>query len=172
MSQSITESKYMDTPSDHIVVFVLIHVLPSKFVFISQNKIMHMEFCSSCEHICFSTEFWSPMFCNHFNFDCVNVVLLQVSKVNSDFLKAVIRSSIENNWLLQWFVANVSDIDCPKFEKFSFWSLGTFQEILLSFIIFGEVKDSVKSGLVGLLIWEVLLGIDNNLFGIAIVPEP
>lgn len=119
MNQTVTKSKYMNTPSYNIVVLIFFHVLPNKFMSISKDEIMDMEFGSCPEHICFCAKLSSSTHSNYFNLYCVNIVVLEVCKINNYFFETIIRSSIQHyNLMSLRSISNVADINSSKFKKF------------------------------------------------------
>lgn len=56
MLKRVTKSKDVDTPSDNIIVFNRIHILPSKFHMLSESEAMNMNLCCSAQYVGFRAE--------------------------------------------------------------------------------------------------------------------
>lgn len=97
MHKTITKSKDMDSPCDNVIILVFFHVLPGKFMPVSEHKIMNVELSTSCKNISFSTKLLSSAHSNNLYFNCIDVIVFKVGEVHNNFFKAVIRSTIEYN---------------------------------------------------------------------------
>lgn len=93
---------------------------------VPKHYVVHVEFGCSSENISFSTELFSSAHSNHFNFNCVDIVYLQIREVYDHFLEAVIWSSVQNNSFIVGPIANIAYIHCSKFEKLGVFALLAF----------------------------------------------
>lgn len=97
MSESITESKNMNSPCDDIVIIKLIHIFPNKFVVLSQSESVNMNFRGCSKNIGLCASFFQFIFSKNLYSNCIDSIVLIVCEVNNDILKAVIRSSLKND---------------------------------------------------------------------------
>lgn len=74
MNYSITKPKNMNSPSYDIIVLILIHILPSEFMFVSEDKVMNNKLCCSCKDISFSTKFLCSIDSYNLHLNCVNII--------------------------------------------------------------------------------------------------
>lgn len=84
---------------------------------IPQDERVNMEFSCRCKDVFFPTKLFPPSNRDHFDLNCVDVVFLQIGKINNDFLEAVVGSVFEDDTLVLGFIANVTHIGSSKFKE-------------------------------------------------------
>lgn len=129
MSKRITESKNMNSPSNDIIIIKLIHIFPNKFVMLPQPEGVNMNFRGCSKNISFCASFFQFIFYKNLYSNCINSIVLIVCEVNNNILKAVVRSSLENDWLMSRFVPDVSNMSSSEFKKLRMSTFLALKEI-------------------------------------------
>ena len=90
MFETITQSEYMNAPSDDVSVLDSAHFFPCEFHMLFQSKTVQVDFGSSPKHVSLRAKCFSSALGPHFDGYSVDIVEFFVGEGNENFLKAII----------------------------------------------------------------------------------
>jgi hypothetical protein len=90
MLKTIAQPEDVDAPSDNILVFYSVHILPGEFEVLPKGETVQMDLGSSSEHVGLAAESFPSALGPHLNGYFVDVIEFFVLEGNQHLLEAVV----------------------------------------------------------------------------------
>lgn len=113
----------------------------------SQSECMNVKFWTSSKNVSLGARVFEFIFSKDLDCYCIYSVVFFVGKINNNFLKTVIWTSVKWNWLMEWFIANVSNMSSTELKELRMGAFWTLKEIIFMRLNFGNIEDSIEGGL-------------------------
>ena len=126
MSERVAEPEDMYAPGDYVIVIEFVHVFPNKLVVFSESKGVNVKFRSSSKNVGFGAGVFEFIFGKDLYSYRIDSVVLFVGKVDDNLLETVVRSAIEFDWFVWWFVSYKSHMGSSELEELRMGSFLAF----------------------------------------------